>query len=81
MAHEHVASRDRDPTHDESHHDTDAIPKRSKPIAARVQELAPEEALPADEWTMEELYRRATELEVEGRAKMSREQLIQAIQP
>ena len=81
MAHDHAVSRDRDPAHNASHHGPDAIPKQSKPIAARVQELSPEEALPVEEWTMEELYRRATELEVEGRAKMSREELIRAIQP
>ncbi len=36
-------------------------------------------ASPYEEWTKEELYQRAKELEIEGRSGMSKDQLIQKL--
>ncbi|MEM8754989.1 MAG: Rho termination factor N-terminal domain-containing protein [Pseudomonadota bacterium] len=37
------------------------------------------QAPPYEEWTYEELYDRAQELEVDGRSKMSKDELIEAL--
>lgn len=34
---------------------------------------------PYEEWTFDDLYERAAELDVEGRSEMSKEQLIEAL--
>ncbi len=58
----------------------------SREKAARIANSDPQEvgrrggeASPYEEWTKDELYERAKELEVEGRSDMTKDELIEAL--
>lgn len=81
-----MAEQDRPSVKDDDRYEALREDGASKEKAARIANTDPEkagrkggEADPYEEWTKDELYERAQELDIDGRSDMTKDELIDAL--